>query len=450
MSDSFDGLDIVDRALRLTRGDEADAVFMGSDRNLTRFANSTIHQNLTMRGGSLTIRVVANGRIGVASTSATDDESIRRTAALALELAERSEPIEGFGGLHRNSAPAPDIDTFDEATAGLSLMQKAEDLATVFSSGGKTGTSFAGTYTTGVGDVAAGNSHGVRQTTRITLADALVIAMNGKHSGFATRMSRNAAGVDIKALGTEATETCNRLTESVKEVPQGRYDVVLEPAALSEAFEWMNMITFCGQAYEDGSSFFVDKLGTKVLGENVTIVDDPIDASFLPFPFDLESMPKRQVTLVDKGVLRTPALDTIAAKRLGLEPTASAVSLEATEHGMALHLSMSGGHSTREEMIASTERGIWVTRFNYVNGLLDPRTALMTGMTRDGTFLVEDGKVTARLPNLRWTQSMVEAFQNVEALSSERRIIGVWWNPLGGTVAPTIKVRNWTITGAQG
>lgn len=450
MSDRFDGQDIIERVLRLARGDEADAVFIGSDKNLTRFANSTIHQNLSERGGSLTIRVVADGRIGVASTSATDDDALSRTAALALDLATRSEPVEGFRGLHRNLEPTPDIGAFDEPTAGISLMSKAEDLAAVFREGAKLHVTYAGTYTTGSTEIAVGNSHGVRHSARATIADALVIAMSGSRSGYATRMDRGAAGVRIRELGTEATETCSRLADRSAELPPGRYDVILEPAALAEAFEWMNMISFSGQAYEDGSSFFVGKLGRKILGGNVTLVDDPLDPGFLPFPFDLEGMPKRRVPLIENGILGTPTLDTIAANRLGLAPTASAVSLEAAEHGMALHLSMSGGESTREELIASTGRGIWVTRFNYVNGLLDPKTALMTGMTRDGTFLVEDGKVTARLPNLRWTQSMVEALGSVEALTSERRIVGTWWNPIGGTIAPTVKVKGWNVTGAQG
>jgi PmbA protein len=450
MSDRFDGPAIIDRALRVAEGDEADATFLGWDRNLTRFASSTIHQNLNDRGGSLTIRVVDGGRIGVASTSATDDEALSRTARLALELARRSEPVDGFRGLHRNTAPSPAIDAFDEPTARLAPMAKAEELAAVFAEGRKAGVAYAGTYTTGVAEVAAGNAHGVRHAARVTVADSLVIAMRERDSGFASRMSRRADGVRVRELGAEATDTCTRLAGCTAELEPGRYDVILEPAAIAEAFEWMNMITFSGQSYEDGSSFFVGKLGKQILGRNVTIIDDPLDPAFLPFPFDIEGMPKRRVLLVEAGVPLTPALDTIAAARLGIEPTASAVSLEAAEHGMAMHLSLSGGKATREEMIASTERGIWVTRFNYVNGLLDPKTALMTGMTRDGTFLVEDGKVTARLPNLRWTQSMVEALNAVESLSAERRITGTWWNPVGGTIAPTIKVKGWNVTGAQG
>jgi predicted Zn-dependent protease len=142
-------------------------------------------------------------------------------------------------------------------------------------------------------------------------------------------------------------------------------------------------------------------------------------------------------------------VDKMYADRLGIPPTASAWQFGSPEHGSAFHLSMQGGDTTREEMIRSTKHGIWVTRFNYVNGLLEPKTALMTGTTRDGTFLIRDGEIVARLPNLRWTQAMVEAFSNIEALSRERRIVGTWYNGFGGTLAPTVKIRGWNITGKQ-
>jgi PmbA protein len=214
-------------------------------------------------------------------------------------------------------------------------------------------------------------------------------------------------------------------------------------------FDWMNMIAFTGQSFEDGSSFFVGNLGKQILSDRFTVLDDALDPEFMPFPFDLEGLPKRPIALVDRGIIKTPVLDKAWADRLGLAPTANAWSLGSSEHGAAFHLSMAGGNATREELIRSTKRGIWVTRFNYVNGLLEPKTALMTGTTRDGTFLIRDGEVAARLPNLRWTQSMVEAFSNIEDLSRERRNVGTWYNMFGGTRAPVVKIRNWQITGKQ-
>lgn len=289
----------------------------------------------------------------------------------------------------------------------------------------------------------------MRRYAQTTHADATVIAIGRDDSGYATRRERSVDLLDVPALGDEATIKATLRSGTREDLAPGPYDVILEPPALAEVFDWLNMIAFTGQSYEDGSSFFVGHLGQRTLGENFTLFDDALDPDFLPFPFDMEGLPKRRVTLVENGILRTPVLDKAYADRLGLAATANAWSLGSPDHGAAFHLSMAGGEATREEMIASTKLGIWVTRFNYVNGLLEPRTALMTGTTRDGTFLIRDGEVAGRLPNLRWTQSMVEAFSSIESLSRERRIVGTWYNGFGGTVAPTAKIRGWNITGKQ-
>ncbi len=445
MRSESDSLAILDRALNAAGADEADAVFMSVDQNISRFANSQLHQNMSEESAWLTLRVIVNGAMGIATTTAFDEAEIARTAAVAREAASHSGPVQGFAGLYAENEPVPRVDSFDEATATLSAAEKATALRAMFDRGGDL--LFAGSYSTAAASVACGNTHGIRRHARMTHADATAIAIGSAASGYATRRERRTADVDMVALGDEAVLKATLAADRIEDLTPGTYDVMLEPPALAEVFEWMNMIAFTGQSFEDGSSFFVGNLGKQLLGENFTLVDD--STSYLPFPFDIEGLPKRPVTLVENGVIRTPVLDKAWADRLGLAPTAHAWSLGSPEHGAAFHLAMKGGQSTREEMIASTKLGIGVTRFNYVNGLLEPKTALMTGTTRDGTFLIRDGKVAARLPNLRWTQSMVEAFSNVESLSRERRSTGTWYNMFGGTLAPVAKIRGWNITGKQ-
>ena len=157
----------------------------------------------------------------------------------------------------------------------------------------------------------------------------------------------------------------------------------------------------------------------------------------------MEGLPKRRVPIIERGIARTPMVDKAYADRLRLAPNGGAWHPGSPDHGTAFHIDIAAGDATRDDMIRSTKRGIWVTRFNYVNGLLEPKTALMTGTTRDGTFLIRDGEVAARLPNLRWTQSMIEAISNIESLTKERRRVATWYNMFGGTMAPTMKVRGW-------
>ncbi len=391
--------------------------------------------------------MILNGAMGVATTTVFDDDEIARTAELAREAARHSNPIQGFNGLYRDNEPAPELHSFDERTAAISPLEKARALRTMFDRGARASAHFAGAYSTGAASVWCGNTHGVRRFARMTHADATVIAIGPAGSGYATLRERRADAVDIGMLGDEAVLKATLASHQSEDLEPGEYDVILEPPALAEVFDWMNMISFTGQSFEDGSSFFVGNLGKRVLGENFTLVDDSLE--YMPFPFDIEGLPKRRVTLIENGVIRTPVLDKPWADRLGLATTANAWHLGAPDHGSAFHLVMSGGTSSREQMLNSTKRGIWITRFNYVNGLLEPKSALMTGTTRDGTFLVRDGEVVARLPNLRWTQSMVDAFSNIEAISRERRSVGTWFNMFGGTLAPVVKIRGWNITGKQ-
>ncbi len=443
MRDERDSFDILDRALAAANADQADAVFISTDANISRFANSNLHQNMSEISADLTLRVFVNGAMGVASTTSFAADDIAEMAGVAREAARHSLRLPNFAGLYRGGEEAPDLPTFHGAN--IAPAEKAHALRTMFDRGREAGVHFAGSYATSASSAACGNTHGVRRYCTMTVAEATAIAIRGEESGYATAIDRRA--VDLQALGEEAIEIATLCSGRHEALEPGAYDVILEPPAIAEVMEWMNMITFSGQSFEDGSSFFVGNIGKQVVGSNFTLADDALDPGFLPFPFDMEGLPKRRVVLIDQGIVRTPVVDKIYADRLRVAPTANGWTLGSPDHGTALHIAIDAGRATREELIRSTKRGIWITRFNYVNGLLEPKTALMTGMTRDGTFLIRDGEAVARLPNLRWTQSMVEAFSRIEGLTRERRRVGTWFNQFGGTRAPTMKIAGWHFGG---
>jgi predicted Zn-dependent protease len=444
-----DSHEILSRALSAANTADADATFISTDQNISRFANSGVHQNMSEISAGLTLRVIVNGCMGVASTSSFDDDGIANAAMLAHEAARHAGALQNFSGLYRDNEPTPLLTTFDPKTAAVSPIAKARALREMFDRGRDAGVHFAGSYATGGSSVACANTHGVRRYATMSAAEATVIAIRGGDSGYATSLARHFDDLDILARGEEATFKATLKAGVADDVQPGAFDVILEPPALAEVLEWLNMIAFSGNSFDDGSSFFVGHIGEKILGENFTLTDDAVDDSFMPFPFDLEGLPKRRVALIESGVIRTPVVDKAYADRLNIAPTANTWHLGSSDHGVAFHLALEGGDATREELIRSTKHGIWVTRFNYVNGLLEPRTAQMTGTTRDGTFLIRDGEVVARLPNLRWTESMVEAFGRIEGLTRERRRVGTWFNSFGGTLAPTVKIAGWNFTGKQ-
>ena len=449
MRSEKESFQILMQALDAAGAGDADAAFISTDQNIARFANSNVHQNMSEVSAALTLRVFVGGAMGVASTSSFDGAEIARTAALAREAARHSNPIQNFTGLYRSDEGAPHLKTCDDRTMNIAPAEKATSLRQMFDRGREQGVLFAGSFTTSASSVACANTHGMRRYAPVTFADATAIAIHERGSGYATACSRCVDEVDVVALGSEATFRATLRNDRVEDITPGVFDVILEPPALAEVFEWLTMIALTGQSFDDGSSFMVDRIGRKVAGENFTLADDATDPEFLPFPFDIEGFPKRRVPMIEGGTARTPMLDKAWSDRLGFAPNGGAWHLGSSEHGTSFHTSMAGGNSSREEMIRSTKLGIWVTRFNYVNGLLEPKTALMTGTTRDGTFLIRDGEVAARLPNLRWTQSMTQAFSNIDALSRERHRVGTWYNAFGGTIAPTVKIRGWNFTGKQ-
>jgi len=373
MNDSYA---ILDEALNAANTSEADAVFISTDQNISRFANSTIHQNMSEVSAELTLRVFVDGAMGVASTTSFAPEEIAQTAGVAREAAKHSVPLAGFAGLYRGGEDAPELPTYDKSTATLAPAEKARALRAVFEKGRADGMHFAGSYSNAATSVVCANTHGVRRSCRVTTAEATIIAIHAEESGYATAIDRHP--IDVIAIGDEAMAKATLRAGVHETIDNEPYDVILEPPAIAEVLEWMNMITFSGQSFEDGSSFFVDNIGKQVVGSNLTLADDALDPRFLPFPFDLEGLPKRRVTLIENGIARTPVVDKAYADRLHMAPTANAWALGSSEHGVALHLSIAAGESSREELIRSTRRGVWITRFNYVNGLLEPKTALMT------------------------------------------------------------------------
>ncbi|HXI11575.1 MAG TPA: TldD/PmbA family protein [Thermoanaerobaculia bacterium] len=424
--------------------DQIDVALTSIDRRLSRFANSELHQNTAESSAMLTVRVLlADGRLGTATTSSLAESDIRQSVRLARFAANSASSLPGFAGHYSKPVDVTRANLFDDATAWLDPSEKARLLGDIFDEARSKNISFAGSLTDSCIAIATGNSSGVRRYAATTQCDASFIAVSGSNSGHATQTARRIGDLDLVQLSSEAVERAGRFSDRPRQFEGGPCVAIVEPAGIADLFEWINMITFSGQSFEEGSSLMHGKLGEQIFGSNVTIVDDAADPGFLPFPFDMEGLPKKRITVIDRGVATTPLVDYLYAGKLGLEATASAAGLGSDDHGSGLHLCLAAGSSSREEMIRGTERGVLVTRFHYVNGLLDPRTALMTGMTRDGTFLIEHGEITGRLPNLRWTQSISEAFSSVMDLSAARRAIGSSWNPIGGTLAPAVRFETW-------
>ena len=433
-------------ALNLSLGDQAEAVFIGSESGLTRFANSTIHQNVAETQSKVYFRVVVGRKIGVASTNSFTGADLRRAYRSAAKIAkvQRENP-------HFVSLPKPaeysKIDTFYEGTAKFTPRQRAMKVKSIIDRASKKNCTVAGSVSNGSGELAVANTLGVRAYQRISTTSVNVIAMADNSSGYAEGLSRNVEDLDFRAIAATAVDKAVRCANPA-EMPPGEYEVILEPSAVGALIEWVNYIGFGSKPFQENTSFMSGRLGEKITGESVTIYDDGTDPSAIAFPFDFEGVPKRKVELITNGVARGVVYDSLTAARDSRQSTGNALTPDASgEGGLALNVFVQGGESSLPEMIGNVENGLLVTRFHYINGFIDTPHAVLTGMTRDGLMRIKNGRLKGGVKNLRFTDSILRTFESVKALSADRQLINAWWDSLGCIAAPAMHLGSFRFTG---
>lgn len=430
---------IADRVLGFATADETRVSISSGARGNTRFAVNQVSTAGDNYNVELSVRSVIGKRSGTVSTNKLDDASLRRAVQTAEQLARLApEDPEAMSELGAQRYEADDA--WRESTATLGPTGRAaavQAIATPSRTAKLTSTGYLEhqSESTAVannrGLFAYGRSTGAVLTTTVRTGD-------GTGSGWAGGVDNDWSRLDPAALGARAIEKADRSKNPVAIEP-GRYTVVLEPTAVGNLVQLLAR-AFSARSADEGRSFFSKagggtKIGERVLDPRVTLVSDPHDERAPTNTFTGEGMPVTRTTWVENGVVRTLAYDRYWAQQKNVAPTQSGGSFI-----------MSGGDSSLEELIASTERGILVTRFWYIRPV-DPRTILYTGLTRDGTFLIEKGKVTRAVKNLRFNESPVFMLNNLEAMGRPERVSASESGGVGlGVVVPAIKVRDFNFT----
>ncbi|MCP4633036.1 MAG: TldD/PmbA family protein [candidate division Zixibacteria bacterium] len=438
-------LTVLKGVLDRSPAEQTEAVFIGTSSGLTRYANSYIHQNVYESSTKIYFRTAVGQKLGVASTSSLEKEDLNRTLLSAYNIA-------------LNQLDNPDFDKFPgktkyqklkthyPGTAKFTPTQRADKVKILFKLAAKKKLSVAGSFATSESEIAVMNSNGVVAYQPVTSGTMNVIMTGDDSSGYADSASRDVRTLNFKELGETAFQKCLE-SANPQDIPPGKYNVILEPTAVTEILEWMNYTGFGAKNYEDGSSFLSGRIGKKIMGENVTIYDDALDETGMAFPFDFEGVPKKKVYFIKKGVGGGIVHDNLSANRARTKSTGHALTPDNSDGAFSLNTFVAGGRNSRNSMISNTEKGILVTRFHYINGLLDTNKALMTGMTRDGTFFIKKGKIQYGIKNLRFTESMLKAFSRIKMISKERKPVAAWWSDIGCVVAPTILISGFNFSG---
>lgn len=410
--------------------------------NLTRFANNKIHQNISKNKLGLTVRSVYKDkggyRIGVASGSIRGKKEIDKIVSNADEIAKNQNIDPYF-----KSLPGPQkykkTDCYDKKIADLTVLEKAQIIRQGLEEAKKRDMNASGTFETVQGESAIANSEGLLVYDKYTSVTVSAIVHTKDSSGFAQETGYKLSNVNMSRVFSEAINKAEESKNPV-EIDPGKYDVILEEEAVGDLVSYLAYMGFGGKHFHEEISFVSGGLGKKVLGNNITIFDDPFQPEGLSSSFDLEGYPKERICLVDKGVIKNIVYDTYTGGKYNKKPTGHSTS-SYSFGPIPLNMIFKPGNYSKTEMIKSIKKGILITRFHYSN-VHHHKKLNMTGMTKDGTFLIENGKVTKPIKNMRFTQSIVEALNNVEMIGKRQKLI----DSIGTHLVPILKINNFNFT----
>jgi PmbA protein len=438
-------------ALKDTTGGEAELWAHRRRSAITRYAKNESHQNAVADETYVQARVVVGRAVGIASANSLVPADLRDLIADARAAAELSLPNREWPGLAEPATSARPH-SFDPATADADAMAQAAPIRDIAAAAKAKGMRAAGTHQLELTEDAVANTNGAAAYAPTTMAylRALVLTDAGG-SGWAEDLGWSIEALDARGVAERAIQKAALDHDRIQLEP-GDYEAVFEELAIAEVLRFVSLTGLSGQTFHDGRSFMVGKIGEQVTGPLLSLWEDALDPRTIATPFDVEGTPKRRVTLVEKGVARGVVHDRQSAKWFDTTSTGHAADARRySSGGHAGNLTMAGGEATREQLIASTKRGLLITRFHYTN-TPDPKRATMTGTTRDGTFLIEDGQVTGALANVRYRMSALDLFAGIELLGKQR-LVRDWWssNGMGSIVclAPAVKVARATVTGSS-
>lgn len=457
--------DIFNRIRRLSSADEVEVLFSGGKFALTRFANNVIHQNVAEENYTVSVRTAFGGRTARAATNKFDDESLRRVVESSEKLAQvqhpdsdmlpmpaASEASGNAGGSARSTQAKAIPSRHFQSTAAITPELRAEGVKRIVGVAEKHKITTAGVFSSGESIDGIFNSRGLSRWHAQTSAEVSVTMLAADSSGWQKANSPDVANLDPLALAEVAAK---KALDSARprEIPAGKCTVILEPAAVLDIVGFM-FWDYSGMAILDQRSFLTGRVGTKLFGDNISIWDDVAHPLQAGSPFDGEGVERQRVGLVENGVMKRVVYARATAERMKhSEFKDKAGPIEATGHGFALPNEMGempqnivfapGGESqTVEQMIASTERGVLVTRLWYIREV-EPFEKILTGMTRDGTFYVENGRVQGGVRNFRFNESLIHMLSNVEAMSMPVRASG---EESFDMVVPAMKVKDFNFT----
>ncbi|MBN2018205.1 MAG: TldD/PmbA family protein, partial [Candidatus Cloacimonetes bacterium] len=395
--------ELAQKICSLSKDVETEVLIFKNKNALTRYAENYIHQNVSDTSYYIRVRTIMGNKTATATTNKLDDESLEYTLQSAIDATKMQKDNDKLLPLpHQQEYHA--TQNFIQATDEFTPQQRAEHIVKAVNICKRNGLEGAGIYSNSTSEVAIANCKGLFGYDISTNAEFSITAMKGAASGWHETITKDVHDIDVEKAAAIAVEKALK-SEYPDAIKPGKYTVIMEPAAVAEFALFLLWRGFNGMDYLEGTTFLKDGLNKKIFSDKLNIYEDPYYPPIGSQPFDFEGMPVKPMTLVEKGVPRSFATNRWIANETGAENNGHAIPLPG-QGAYPFSMRFDTGKSSVEKMIKNTQHGVLVTHFHYSN-IIDPISLLVTGMTRDGFFLIENGKITKPLKNMRFTDSVL-------------------------------------------
>lgn len=430
-------IELFEKCLKKSKAEQTELVYESEEFYLTRFAKSIIHQNMGRKDHTIWCRAINGQKVGIANGNEVSELSIDNLIKKATEICSYQKDNSQFPGLIKSAVANPSRG-YAESTANYSAGNRAIAVKTISEIASKDSLAISGMFQTSQTELIVANSKGTRQEGKTTEAKLSLTASdeNGR-AGFAQAYSRDIGKIDFSELANRAVKKARRMADPVTIEP-GKYTVILDPEAVADFLLFLGFLGFGGKGFSSKRSFMANKIGARIMSEKISISEDPGNPEIGYISFDFEGVPRQRVELVKNGIGMGVVNDSFYGNLNGSGSTGNALRPGNNFGPYPVAMVMEPGTMTLDQIVSGAEKAIWITHFWYLN-YLNPMVTSVTGTTRDGTFLVENGRLIAPVVDMRIAQSMLEAFNNVEEVSAERRLV-----PKYGSLmyVPALKIRD--------
>ncbi len=440
MLDRIDCYNKINYILKRTKDYQTSVLISGQAEGLTRFANSTIHQNVFEDNTEINIQLIKDDKKSEITTSDLTEDGLDLAIGKVKENWVFS-PKKDHPPIVKKPLLSEVCSCKSALVKNFGVTNRAEHLKEAFDILPKKYLAY-GIYSLTTKLMAYGNSHHVKRYLKYNYVKLNTLISDGNDgTAFYSTLTQNPKDIEVKNIFHKVIKRV-KLNNERNSIEPGEYTVILEPSAVANILMYLSFAGFSAKSVQDNYSFLSNKIGEKVFDERVTIVDDWHNHNTMPLPFDMEGFERKTLNIIENGVAKDLAYDSFSASREEVKSTGHSVAMP-DRGGIPLNIVMKGGEKSLDQIINETDDGILVSRFHYMN-IVNPRTAQLTALTRDGLFKIEDGSISHALENMRFTDSILEAFNNIEDISKERERIPTL---IGNYYVPAMKIKNFNFTG---